>query len=242
MSNYSSQFYDRHAQGMQYSARTVLPLVFDLMSPHQPRSVVDVGCGEGHWLSVASECGASDCLGLDGDYVQRDRLAIPADRFIAADLTHPPTLDRRFDLAMCLEVGEHLPHEHSDTLVTFLTSLAPVVLFSAAIPRQGGTHHVNEQWPGYWFERFSRHGMLCADALRRPLWDRDDVEWWYAQNVLLFVHPQALDRHPRLREVAVGSPPMRLVHPTNFLEKSTRSKRKTLSRRIRAWITGRALA
>ena len=60
-------------------------------------------------------------------------------------------MGRRFDLALCLDVTEHLPRECADPLVTLLTSLAPVVAFSAAIPVQDSYNHVNCQWPAYWF-------------------------------------------------------------------------------------------
>lgn len=51
----------------------------------------------------------ADFIGIDGDYVERAQLMVPAARFQPADLTNPPHLDRTFDLAVCLEVGEHLP-------------------------------------------------------------------------------------------------------------------------------------
>lgn len=240
MTDYSAEFYDRHAGGMRASARTVLPLVFDLLAPATVRSVVDVGCGEGHWLAAARELGVPDILGLDGDYVRRDRLAIPADRFRPTDLTNPPappTLGRAFDLAICLEVGEHLPDAHAATLVDFVCSLAPVVLFSAAIPGQGGTGHLNEQWPPYWANLFAQRARACADALRPILWENDTVEWWYAQNAMLFIDRAALDRSPRLH--ATLDPPQRLVHPSNFGDKIARmnKKKRTLSRRLRAWLT-----
>lgn len=242
MTAYSAEFYDRHAEGMRQSARAVLPLVMDLLAPQTVRSVVDVGCGEGHWLAAAKELGASEILGLDGDYVRRDRLAIPAERFTSTDLTNPPALGREFDLAMCLEVGEHLPEQHAATLVGFVGSLAPVVLFSAAIPAQGGTGHLNERWPDYWAALFAHRGFVCADVLRTALWENDRVEWWYAQNAMLFVRREALGRYPRLASVAGDCAPMKLVHPRNFAEKAARPrKKKTLSRRLRAWIRNRPL-
>ncbi len=149
--------------------------------------MIDVGCGQGTWLSVFAEYGATDVNGIDGDYVDRDRLEIPADRFHGQDLSRPLAVERTFDLAVSLEVAEHLPEVACDGFVESLTRLAPVVLFSAAAPYQGGQNHVNEQWPEYWAERFARHGYLPVDCLRRRVWANPDVEWWYAQNALLFV-------------------------------------------------------
>ena len=119
----------------------VVPIVLDLI---RPGSVVDVGCGLGEWLATFQEHGVSDILGIDGDYVDRDMLYIPQQDFKTIDLNRPFTLNRTFDLAVCLEVAEHLEAEHANDFVESLTRLAPIILFSAAIPLQSGTNHVNE--------------------------------------------------------------------------------------------------
>jgi hypothetical protein len=63
---------------------------------------------------------------------------------------------RTFDLAICLEVAEHLPPEAAEGFIDSLTRLAPVVLFSAAITFQVGNQHLNGQWPDYWATLFRR--------------------------------------------------------------------------------------
>jgi hypothetical protein len=98
--------------------------------------------------------------------------------------------------------------------VDCLTRLGQVVLFSAAIPHQGGTHHVNEQWPDYWAALFERHAYTVVDAIRPRIWNDPDVEWWYAQNTLLFVH-----RDSRARVSApAGAGPLAIVHPRSYLD------------------------
>ena len=87
------------------SARRVVPLVLELI---HPRSVVDVGCGVGTWLSVFREHGVEDVRGIDIEGVA-GLLEIPLDQFLAHDLTRPIEPDRQFDLVVCLEVAEHLP-------------------------------------------------------------------------------------------------------------------------------------
>ena len=208
---YAAAYYDEIRAGALRSARVVLPLVFDVV---KPSSVLDVGCGDGTWLSACSQLGVSDLIGLDGDYVERRQLSIPPDQFVAADLERGFDLGRRFDLVMSLEVAEHLEPEASETLVANLVRHGNVILFSAAIPEQGGAHHVNEQWPAYWAARFATHGFLPADFLRPRIWLDGAVEAWYAQNVLLYV-----DAH-RLRDLSTLTPsvptdgvPMPLVHP-----------------------------
>src|SRR5262245_37997923 len=187
MKPYTDEFFDRHLEGSRRSALLVVPMIMDLV---RPRRVVDVGCGRGTWLAAFRDYGAEEILGIDGDYVDRERLEIAPDEFLRCDLSRPPAVDRQFDLAVCLQVAEHLPEESADNLVALLTSLAPVVLFSAAVPSQGGTNHVNEQWPDYWAARFEDRGYKTCDVIRDRIWDCADLECWYAQNILLFSRQQ----------------------------------------------------
>jgi SAM-dependent methyltransferase len=194
---YDAAFYADQADGSLRSARVVVPIVMDLV---RPTSVLDVGCGLGTWLAAFAEVGVSDFLGVDGDYVDRAKLKIPADRFRPVNLTDPPALGRTFDLAACLEVAEHLPAPAAPRLVKLLTEAAPAVLFSAAIPGQGGTDHINEQWPSFWRELFTANGFVRLDPIRpRVLRDRR-VEWWYQQNAFLFVRQALLAERPALHE------------------------------------------
>src|SRR6185437_1107257 len=101
---YNPKFY-RELASTQESAREILPLVLDIV---KPGSVIDIGCGIGNWLAIAQELGAQEILGVDGPWV-RAQLAIPAAKFMEHDLSTPLKLDRRFDLALSLEVAEHLP-------------------------------------------------------------------------------------------------------------------------------------
>ena len=201
-------------KGVRSSADAVVPLVVQLL---HPRSVVDVGCGTGTWLKVFEEQGVSDFCGLDGEYVDAT-LEIPADRFVAADLRRGVKLDRRFDLAVSLEVAEHLPEEAAAGFVQSLTQLAPVVMFSAAIPHQGGIGHVNEQWPEYWQELFGQSGFLAVDCIRPKIWENPDVRVWYAQNTLLFVEQAHLETQPELKREyeCLRDRPLSIVHPTLF--------------------------
>lgn len=146
MQLYNEGFFQYLQEGSKRSAEQIVPILLELI---QPQSVIDVGCGTGTWLSVFCEHGIEDIWGVDGDYVQEEALEIPKDRFLSHDLTKPLALDRKFDLAISLEVAEHLPCDSAEAFVDSLTQLAPVILFSAAIPFQGGVGHVNEQWQEY---------------------------------------------------------------------------------------------
>ncbi|WP_270043122.1 class I SAM-dependent methyltransferase [Solirubrobacter ginsenosidimutans] len=194
------------------SAQVVLPRVFELS---RPGSVVDVGCLFGAWAATASALGVPDVLGIDGDYVDRTELAIPESRFLARDLTLSLRVERSFDLAICLEVAHYLPRQRAADFVADLCRLAPLVLFSAAIPHQGGNGHVNEQWPAYWAQRFISCGFTPVDCVRDEIWDDPDVGPWYAQNTLLFVDSGVASAAIRDHS-GFGRCPAR-VHPAIFL-------------------------
>jgi SAM-dependent methyltransferase len=212
---YSRDFFSRIESSAQQSAERVLPLVLELLSP---RSMVDVGCGSGAWLAEAARLGVDDYLGVDG-YTPEEALRIPADRFLLRDLTEPLRIERRFDLVTCLEVAEHLPAAAADVLVSSLARLGPAVLFSAAVPQQGGDRHLNEQWPDYWAELFAAHGLVAVDAVRPVVWRDEQVAWWYRQNALLFCRPEVIDSSPALTHAraATRDAQLSLVQPVLLL-------------------------
>jgi SAM-dependent methyltransferase len=209
---YNPAFFSARSGGSERSAAAVVPLILERC---KVESAVDVGCGVGDWARVLAVHGVSDVVGVDGDYVPRDSLRIPHEWFVALDLEGNVDLGRRFDLAICLEVAEHLRADGGRRLVAMLTRLADTVVFSAAVPGQGGTGHVNEQWPKYWAGIFGEHGYLAADWIRPAIWDRLDVDWWYAQNMLMYVSEAALTRDPWLSspEARVTTQPMSILHP-----------------------------
>jgi SAM-dependent methyltransferase len=214
---YSESFFSAQASGSRRSAEAVVPLILELVDVG---SVVDVGCGVGTWLSVFRTHGVEDAMGIDGDHVPRERLEIPAEQFHAADLTQPPRIGRRFDLAISLEVAEHLPPSTSEQFVASLVGLADLVLFSAAIPRQHGSGHVNERWQSWWADRFAEHAFVPVDCVRRRIWSNSSVEWWYAQNVILYASRDRLIANPRLHKEyeLMGTGQLSLVHPARYVK------------------------
>ncbi len=216
---YSHQFFDQQSAGSLASARAVLR---ELFAAAPIGSVVDVGCGVAPWLRAALELGADRAAGLDGDYVDRARLLVDPARFRPCDLETGNLRqaigdDEPFALAMCMEVAEHLSPGRAQPFVAELCGLSDLVLFSAAVPGQGGLNHINEQWPDYWAVAFESNGFACFDVLRPRLWNRNECEWWYLQNVLLFARRDstAFEIARRLGP-SIASPPMPLVHPRMF--------------------------
>jgi SAM-dependent methyltransferase len=201
---YDPAFFDWQSARAEQSARAVVPRLIELV---QPRSVVDLGSGTGAWLQVFREHGIEDVMGIDGPYIDRSQLRIPAELFVGADLAAPPALDRRFDLAITLESVHCAPPESAETIVHALTTYAPVVYFSSAVPNQAGGPGPNRQWPRYWSDLFAREEYMCFDLLRAELWEDSNVDWWYAQNGLVFARDGALPG------VEPTGPPLPLVHP-----------------------------
>lgn len=217
MANYDKQFYDEIRETSRHAARAIAPMVLDLVGPIA--SVVDIGCGNAIWLSVWRELGATHTLGIDGDHVDRNMLEIPVEDFIARDLSQPLPALERHDLAMTLEVVEHLPPERAESIVEELIALAPVVLFSAATPGQLGDGHINLEWQDVWAERFERRGYRTIDPIRSRIWRDPSISWWYQQNILMFASAEALAANPRLREQADATDRERLsvIHPRQYM-------------------------
>ena len=217
MTSYPKEFYSDLEGTALPSGRRIVPILVDLTAP---AAVVDFGCGDGSWLSVFRDHGATRILGLDGDWVDERQLRIPPADFRRAHLDRAVAVDGRFDLAMSLEVAEHLPESRAAGFVAELARLAPVVLFSAAPPFQGGMHHVNEQWPSYWAALFADHGFRPLDILRWQVWNDPQVTWWYKQNLLLFARDDAIRAHPKLAAAAANAPrePIAVVHPEKFAD------------------------
>jgi len=212
---YSAEFYRDLDRTSGPSAARVLPLLLSLLPV---RSAVDVGCGDGSWLAALSALGVNDIMGVEGPWILPQQLKIPADKVRRMRLDQAVRVDRRFDLALSLEVAEHLPPARAESFVADLVSLAPAVLLSAAIPGQGGHHHVNEQWPEYWVALFARHGYAAFDCLRARLWTDRDVAWWYRQNLLLFCDEATRAANPRLAEASPPGAVKALVHPECFAQ------------------------
>ena len=214
---YGGHFYRVQLTRSRAGARAIVPIVMDLLAP---RSIVDLGCGVGCWLATFREAGVTELLGIDGSWVPRHLLQIPSEAFREGDVGGELTLTKtpRVDLAMSLEVGEHLEPYQASRLVASLTELSDFVLFSAATPFQGGLGHVNEQWPSYWASLFAQRGYVAMDAIRPLIWSDVSVPVWYRQNCILYVARTALYKHPPLRSLSAEYPVEYLdrVHPELF--------------------------
>jgi len=222
---YDAAWYSRHLEGMTRSAKIVLGLLYGI---YRPQSVIDIGCGRGAWLAAAESLGSTRLKGLDGNWVRKEELLTRNMEFLAVNLDESmPRIGERFDLCLALEVAEHIPETSARPFIATLCSASDIVLFSAAIKFQGGKDHRNEQWQSYWVELFKEQGYECYDIFRAALWNNEDVEWWYRQNMFLYVGPQnTLVSVEALR----GSqrPVIDVAHPVNYANKARAMEHPTL--------------
>lgn len=224
METYTKEFYDDLSNTSLPSAQKIVPFLLELWPA---ASVIDIGCGNGSWLSTFKACGVERIQGVDGPWINSEQLLIPSDCFAVRELDKAINMDGQFDISMSLEVAEHLPAERADGFVSDLCNAAPVVFFSAAIPGQGGVNHINEQWPEYWAEKFAQHGYSTLDIIRPTFWNDKDVTWWYKQNCLLLVKEDVLasEKGSKLRELAgQNEKPKAMVHPELYNLKNKLSR------------------
>lgn len=212
---YDTAFFENQVAGSVQSARTLVPYILSLHPT--PTSVADVGCGTGSWLRQYIEAGLTDVLGVDGFLPEEALSLVPASATLLFDLSKPLDLGRRFDIAQSLEVAEHLPSESAPDFVQSLIDLSDFVVFGAAVPGQGGTNHINEQWQSYWISLFQARGYAVFDVIRPAFWGSEDVEWWYRQNTFVFVNRERTDLVDHLSAVAEKQTlPFDIVHPKSF--------------------------
>jgi SAM-dependent methyltransferase len=234
--NQAGQHYDKafYASQSGSSFQAAMEMLPPVMARLNAKSVFDLGCGVGTWLSAAQQAGATRILGVDGPWVDRDALAIDKNSFRHVELeTGSWHVDERFDLAISVEVLEHLTDAAGKASIGALCSLTDAVLFSAAIPEQRGSNHINERWQSYWAREFASHGFEACLFPREVTWDNTSIPFWYRQNIVLYARPERLAacglRSCRLELVDV-------VHPELYTLRVIKRRQRRLRYRMRAFI------
>jgi SAM-dependent methyltransferase len=183
MENYNSEFYVDMEVTSVSSAIEIIPI---LVNQYNPTSVVDIGCGTGAFAHEFYKQGIDDVIGYEGTWMRDKDTLLQKDKYVYNDLTKEIVVTRKFDLCLCLEVAEHLDFSAAETLISSLTALSSRVVFSAAIPKQGGNQHVNEQWPDYWAQLFAERGFFLEWDPRMSIWGNSKIHPCYRQNLLVF--------------------------------------------------------
>lgn len=233
---YGTDFHaDRDAR-TRATARKVLGSVFEWLSP---QSVCDVGCGTGTWLAAASELGIETIQGFEGPWAKTANLVVSDDAVDFQDLENSVSGDRTFDLVISLEVAEHLSDARSAGFVKDLCNLGDCIMFSAAIPLQGGTGHITERWQSHWAKLFEAEGYSVYDPVRPLIWDDGEVAFWYRQNTMVYVR-RGSEAETKIKAAGFGAPVMLdLVHPDQYMHAETSQPGRAIKRSLRK-ILGRS--
>jgi SAM-dependent methyltransferase len=173
--SYDFDFYVEESRVARESAQVVLPRI---LAETGAKTVADVGCGTGAWAATAEELGCQ-VVGVDHG-VPRELLLI--DNFQDCDLNREGFACLNTDLAICLEVAEHLDPRVAAFLIHGL-SFARAVLFSAATPGQPGVGHIHCRPHAYW------HGLFRAEGFEWTHvggWFDEPVADFYRRNMFLY--------------------------------------------------------
>lgn len=215
---YPPGFYENRGAQTAHAATRLLSVLPEGLPR---RSVADVGCGTGTWLAAALKAGAESVYGFEGDWVEPGMLDDSRIVFTPGDLEQR-LAGPKVDLAISLEVAEHLSPGRAESFVADLVAMAPAVLFSGAIPGQGGVAHVNEQWQSFWARLFAGHGYGAHDVVRPAIWGDEAIPAWYRQNVVLYLRPELATGLGLIAVTDLGL--LDKVHPA-FWERANRELR-----------------
>lgn len=210
MSDAAMQYFRRGDQ----SQKRILEFILSLTPL---KSAVDFGTGNGYWLAAAKAAGVTEIQGFDLADVKQDELKIPLENFTSTDLGQPIELPHMYDLVISTEVAEHVPLKNTRTFIDNICNAGDLVLFSAAIPYQGGRGHQNEMWAEYWAKLFQDRGFLCYDILRSRFWHDGSIRSYYRQNLLLFARGEMETVLDEQQFTPTKCPPS-LIHPEQYLK------------------------
>jgi SAM-dependent methyltransferase len=218
---YANEFFIERQKRTQRAAEIIVPIIIDIFNPN---SVIDFGCANGIWLAEFKKLGIQEILGIDGYMNNEELLLISENDYLLHDLEDPFEPNHKFDIALSLEVAEHLEPNKSTVLIDSLINSSDIIVFSAAIPFQGGVNHKNEQWPDYWKNIFSSRNYIAVDIIRNMIWSDDSIPVWYKQNILCFInksHNKILEFY-NLQSEVLQNRSLSIVHPDLYISKINR--------------------
>lgn len=193
--SYTPHFYEIIRDGCRSSADTLVPMLVEMFG--EPETVLDVGGGEGWWSRAYEEFGAKTTLLESSD---AETMSV-GDR-LTWDLDDPRLADRvidHYDVAVCLEVAEHL--HNPEQLIDFLCKASDTIVFSAAIPGQSGAGHINCKWQSEWAAMFIERGYEVSQALAFHIWENRLIEPWYRQDLLICTTDKRHVTQPKILDI-----------------------------------------
>jgi len=204
---YSKLYYKKHQDGSYASAYKILKYLTTFITIE---SIIDFGCGVGTWCSAAQNLSINNIMGVDQNLYDSSYMLIPNKNYLQRDLQKSVSLDMKMDLVISVEVGEHIESRYSHVFINTLCQHGDIILFSAALPYQGGTGHINEKPCSYWRDIFSDLDYIAIDCIRGVFWEDDDVEVWYKNNTILYVRDGL--QFDILNKIS-SSYPIDIIHP-----------------------------
>lgn len=216
---YNKEFYETLNKSSEVAAELYIDYLYQYI---QPNSVIDVGCGYASWLKACEKFGSKNLTGVDGIWNDGKAIIDRGYKFLCADLDELVEIDQKYDLAISLEVAEHLQPESSEKFVKCLTSSSDLILFSAAFTNQGGTNHINERNPSYWAKLFEKQGYGVFDLFREKFWGDNRIGFWYRQNCFLYCKKSSMYYEKLIsKEVRVieNTEFLDCIHPTLYMTK-----------------------
>jgi len=156
---------------------------------YKPNSIVDIGCGTGLYLNKFKDI---EHFGIDISEAVMDSSVnrIKKENFKLDDITSPNfKFNRKFDIALCLEVLEHIGMEHMEQTIKNVTSASDTIIASAAQVGQAGLNHITLQPYSYWEDLFNRNGFERAYHDEYPLLipiSKVHHTIWIIRNLMVF--------------------------------------------------------
>jgi hypothetical protein len=184
---YNSSYFKSEIFDYDYPA-----LAETIIKEYQPKQIIDFGCGTGA-LAKAFACLGVQVQAIDG-YSEPDFSTHDNIRFTKLDLNDIDAVheflkqfDAKFDLAISIEVAEHLNPAVSSSFIEWMTSVADVIVFSAAVPSQDGDGHINCRSRSDWYQFIKKYDFTIADTLRQHFISNPNLGLWHKFNVVDYV-------------------------------------------------------
>ena len=156
--------------------------IWDWMISNNIKSVLDIGCGEGHTTKYFYDHGC-EVLGIEGG-INAYNNSIIKDKIVLHDFTKDKYQPQKiYDAIWCCEFVEQVEEKYIDNfLITF--DYGNNIFLTHAVPGQGGYHHVNEQHSEYWIDKIINRGFNFNQDL--SLYLRKITKCRWIQSLLVF--------------------------------------------------------
>lgn len=190
---YNGRFF-RGRHKLAWRAIYICNALIDVFKLKRGDSIIDIGCGIGDILDEFHSQGYK-ITGVEGSKDVRTYYRPNLNTLVIHDMREDIDVndfDPPYNLALCLEMAEHIEQEYASVLVYSLCVLSDTIVLSAAPPGQKGRGHVNCQPPEYWINKFRslnyRQQPHLADYLKYKWQEHrnaDGIKAFY-NNIIVF--------------------------------------------------------